>query len=83
MKKICTKCRVKKEANKINFHLRWNYGKTKKCFRAKCKMCSNKENSENQILKRCKEEGIERKEWSSFVRINLMGRDIFKENKGR
>jgi len=76
--KTCTKCNSLKEASIDNFHLRWNSSKTKKVFRAKCKVCFNNENTENRILKRCKEEGIERSEWDSFKRSELMNRDIFK-----
>ena len=74
----CTKCNTNKDANTKNFHLKWNYSKTEKVFRAKCKICFNKENIENRILKRCKEENIKRSEWKSFNREKLISRDIFK-----
>ena len=78
MKKQCTKCKKEFPATKKHFYHRLNYSKTKKVCISQCKKCSNKQNFEIRVLKRCKEEGIERYEWGDFVRKQLMNRDIFK-----
>ena len=72
MKKTCTKCNRNLKETKNNFY------KKKDRFRAKCKKCTNEQNNENRILKRCREEGIDRSEWDKFKRDRLMSRDMFK-----
>ena len=78
MKKKCTKCSKEFPENIKYFLEIWNYKKTKKVFRANCKKCFYKEVSENRVIKRCKEEGIERSEWEPFKRKQLMSNPIFK-----
>ena len=73
--KCCTSCEEEKPETNIFW---FKKAKNKEGFRSTCKTCVNNQNTENRILKRCKELGIDRCDWEVFIRKELMNRDIFK-----
>ena len=51
--------------------------KLKEIYREICKECHKKKTTESRIIKRCKELGIERKDWEEWKRKDLLSREIF------
>ena len=79
--KICTKCNIELPAKDEYFFKQWNYRKTNKVFISICKKCHRIQNVEIRILKRCKEEGINRCDWDDFKinqRLQLKEHPMFK-----
>jgi hypothetical protein len=79
--KICTCCKLELPKTEGYFLLkskRKNYKwKVNEIYRSNCKKCWYQKTSEQRILKRCNELGIERSEWDVWKREDMLKKPIF------